>query len=463
VTPAGMERYEASARQIASAALAPERRERILDCSPGSDTEADDSCSGAFIEALGPLVMRRALSPGEVESYQLLARTSTQTLGDFYLGLEAVLAAWLMSPDFLFILERSEVQGAEGDSPEAAPLTPFTLASRLSYFFWNRGPDAALIKAASDGSLDTEEGYLAEVERLLADSDRVEAGVRALFVDLYELDGLAKAEKDPSAFPQFTSAAVEDATEQTLRTIVDHLLVRRADYRDLFTTRKTFMTRNLGPIYNVSVSQDWEEAEFVEPQRAGILTHVSFLALHARSSRSSPVLRGDFILEKILCRKIPPPPPDVNFDTVTPGDAAAPTARQRLAAHRVDPSCASCHDIIDPIGLALENFDAIGQYRTLEGGQTIETFGSVEGAGFDDIRGFHRALRDAPRVTQCMVRKLYMHGVGRPYVEDELKVIEALDRDFAADGHDFVALMKNIALSHGFRTTSGPRQVEEGQ
>ena len=459
MTPAGAERYELAGRQIASEVLSAERRDTLLSCLPVDADAPDDACAAAFVDEVAPRVLRRALRGGEAEVYVSLARSATEVLGGFYNGLEAVLAAWLLTPDFLFIQERA--LPSEGDAA-SMPLSGETLASRLSYFFWNQGPDRALLDAALSGALNTDEGYVAQVERLISDAARLEAGVRALFTDLYELDELAHVTKDKGAFPQFTSGVLEDAREQTLRTIVDHLLVQRADYRDLFTTPKTFMTRNLGPIYRVPVAEEWEAYAFPEGEaRAGILTHVSFLALHARSARSSPVLRGEFILDAILCMKIPPPPPDVNFDTLTPGDPAAPTARERLEAHRIEPSCAGCHDVIDPIGLALENFDAIGQFRSHESGAEIETYGQVQGIDYDDVVGFHQALRSAPRVTECMVRKLYMHAVGRVSVAQEAPLLEALDADFASTGYDFVSLMRKVALTHGFRATSGPREGAE--
>ena len=459
ITPAGAERYELSARQVASDVLSPERRDALMSCAPVDINAPDDTCAAAFVDDVAPRVLRRGLRSGEAEVYVALARSAAEDLGGFYRGLEAILAAWLLSPDFLFIQERALPPTDEAASMR---LTGETLASRLSYFFWNQGPDAELLEAALSGALDTDEGYVAQVDRLMADTARLEAGVRALFTDLYELDELAHVTKDQGAFPQFTSAVLEDAKEQTLRTIVDHLLVQRADYRDLFTTPKTFMTWNLGPIYRVPVAEPWEVHEFPEADaRAGILTHVSFLALHARSSRSSPVLRGEFILDAVLCMKIPPPPPDVNFDTLTPGDPDAPTARARLEAHRIEPSCAGCHDLIDPIGLALENFDAIGQFRTHEGEAEIETYGRVEGIDYDDVVGFHQALRSAPRVTECMVQKLYMHAVGRVSVAEEAAVLDALDTDFASTGYDFMSLMRKVALTHGFRSTSGPKEASQ--
>ncbi|MDH3485886.1 MAG: DUF1588 domain-containing protein [Myxococcales bacterium] len=460
ITPAGLERYESSARQVASQVLSPDRRGRLLGCMPESPTDADDACATEFVVGVGPRVLRRALREGEADDYVALAREATQELGDFYRGLESVLASWLLSADFLFIQERAHPLNSTSESA-GRKLTAETLASRLSYFLWNSAPDAELLEAAFAGELDTDQGYRAQLERLLSNDERLGQGIRALFNDLYELDALETAPKDTSAFPQYTMGVIEDAKEQTLRTVVDHLLTRRADYRDLFTTRQTFMTKNLGPIYGIPVSEDWEAYEFPqEGARAGILSHVSFLALHARSARSSAVLRGEFILDSLLCTPIPAPPANVNFEALEPNSGLGDTARERLAVHRSDPNCAVCHDLMDPIGLAFENFDAIGQFRTQESGVTIETYGQIDETEYDDITGFYPALRNAPRLTTCMVLKLYMYAVGRLPAISENEVLEALEADFDSGGYDFVRLMENIALTHGFRATSGPREAE---
>lgn len=460
VTPAGIEGYDASARQIASAALAPDRRARLVTCAPEDPSLPDDDCAAEFVAAVAPLVLRRPLLDGESDRYVALARSTTETVSDFWFGLESILVGWLMSPEFLFIQERA---ADVDDASTGAPLTAGTLASRLSYFFWNQGPDAELIAAAADGSLLDDAVYRAQVERLIGDADRLELGVRALFEDLLELDDLSRISKDADAYPAFTAGAVEDAYEQTMRTIVDHLLVQRADYRDLFTTRRTFMTRNLGPVYDVPVTEEWEAYEFPENgPRAGIQSHMSVLALNAHASRSSPVLRGLFVLDKLLCVTIPPPPADISFEGFAPSDTNAPTARERLASHRADPACAGCHDMIDPIGLALENFDAIGRFRTHERGAVIRSHGEIFGDTYGDVRGFHEALRNSPLLTRCAVHKLLMHGLGRPTVWDERALLDALDADFERDGYDFVALMRHIALSHAFRATSGPAELDAG-
>ena len=187
-------------------------------------------------------------------------------------------------------------------------------------------------------------------------------------------------------FEKFSLKVANDAREQTLRTISDLLLAQRGDYRDLFTTRKTFLTRSLGMVYRVPVtSRDgWESHEFAKDDpRAGLLTQIAFTALHSHPGRSSATLRGKAIRELLLCQKVPAPPNNVDFKLVQ--DTASTeyrTARDRLTAHSNNETCAGCHKIIDPLGLALENFDGIGGFRARENDAAIDPSGTLDGTAY---------------------------------------------------------------------------------
>lgn len=474
VTGSGMVRFEKNGRDVARFVLEEGRREAFVSCAPADAGAPDDACTQLFIESLGPKVLRRGLREGELEANLALARDAASIGGDFYVGLEAVLTTWLMSADFLFIQEQVGDEIGEG---RGAWLTPASLASRLSYFLWNQGPDDELLETVLDGSLADASVFEAQLERMLLDERRLEHGVRAFFGDLYGLEEIREGvQKDPLLFPAFSTTAAEDAAEQTLRTIVDHVVVKRADYRDLFTTRDTFLSRALGPIYGAPVPAEWDPYTFPEDSpRLGILTHVSFLALHAHSNRSSPVKRGYVALKAVLCQEVGSPPADVSLDGDAPEqDGAAPTARERLSIHVGDPSCASCHSLIDPLGLALENFDAVGKYRETENSVLIDPSGTLNSVEFETVQEFSAALREDPRVTDCIVRKTYSHAVGRVVSETESEplaeaesdedepgsFIDSIHEDFVDSGYDFVGLMRIIALSHGFRATSGEREVE---
>jgi len=286
--------------------------------------------------------------------------------------------------------------------------------------------------------------------------------VRAFFSDMFAYDQFDALTKEQSIYPKFTSQLARDAEEQTLRTIVELLVAERGDYRDLFTTRRTFMNRNLGSLYRVPVSEagvdGWVPYSFPEDQpRAGILSLAAFLMLDpTHEGRSSPTIRGKTVRELFLCQPVPPPPPNVNFallqDTSDPNFR---TARQRLAKHRSDPVCAGCHAITDPIGLSMENYDAIGAYRTQENGAAIDASGSFEGQDYHNLVEFGAVLRDNPATTDCIVQRVLEYATGRPADNDDWTWMAQAMPGFAGDGYAIPALLRRVATSDAFRR-AGP-------
>jgi hypothetical protein len=208
------------------------------------------------------------------------------------------------------------------------------------------------LAAAANGDLDRRRGLARQVDRML-ESPRLKDGVRAFFSDMLGFDTADTLNKDTEIYPKFTPVLARQAVEQTLRTIDDHLVDRKGDYRDLFTTRRTFLSPLLASIYAVPIEarSGWEAFEFPENDpRQGIATEISFLALHSHPGRSSPTLRGKAVREILLCQNVPTPPANVNFAIVQDAkNTNLPTVRDRLTAHRTQPTCAGCHKIIDPI------------------------------------------------------------------------------------------------------------------
>jgi hypothetical protein len=358
----------------------------------------------------------------------------------------------LESPQFLF---RREVAKPDPNNPGAYRMDAYSKASQLSFFLWNAGPDAKLMTAARMGKLDTPSGLADEVDRMLR-SPRLEAGVRAFFSDMLQFDLFDTLAKDAQIYPKWTVKAAQDAQEQTLRTIVDLVLTQHGDYRDLFTTRKTFLTPLLGSIYAVPVarSTEAEQQAFEFPDgdaRAGLHAQASFVALHSHEGLSSPTLRGKALRELLLCEPVPAPPGNVNFATAQ--DTHNPnfkTMRARLTAHRTDPTCAGCHKLMDPMGLALENFDSDAGFRTAENGEALDTSGELDGREFTDAAGLGRALHDNPATAPCFVRRLYSYATGRPAVRRDMAWIRYLEKSFAQDGYRAPDLMRRIATSENF-------------
>jgi hypothetical protein len=411
-------------------------------------TAPDNACAARFFERVGPLLYRRALGAGELGQFVDLASTATRSLGNFYAGLALSLAGMLESPQFLFWVETGEPDPSRSGSWR---LDAYSTATQLSFLLWNSGPDAQLLAAAANGTLQQPATLAREVERLLA-SARLEAGVRAFFSDMLQFDAFDTLAKDAKIYPKWTSAVGRDAREQTLRTIVDVLLEQHADYRDLFTTRRTFLTPLLGSLYRVPIAQNaapWQLYEFPPGDaHIGIQSHASFVALHSHEGLSSPTLRGKALREILLCEPIPAPPGNVNFDVAQ--DTHNPnfkTMRERLTAHRTDPTCSGCHKLMDPIGLALENFDSDASYRVSENGVPIESSGELDGVRFRNAEGLAQAIHDNPASGACLVRRLYSYATGRPATRRDMPWIRELEKSFVADGYRLPELLRRIATS----------------
>jgi hypothetical protein len=456
VTDAGLERYDDLARGIAQQVVDPRRRAALIPCKPKVVTERDDACAKTFISSSGKLLYRRSLTDREIDTLVNVAGESTASSKDFYAGLSTSIATMLVSPKFLF---RYKVLEADPERPGQKRLTGLSKASQLSFMLWNSGPDEALLTAAEKGELHTKEGLRRQVDRMVS-SQRLEAGVRAFFADMLEFSDFETVAKDPMFFPRYTLKVKEESQEQTLRTVVDHLITRQGDYRELFTTPNTFLTRSLAALYKVPLIEKTDNAQ---PQkwlpysyqpgdaRAGILAQASFVALHSPGGRSSPTDRGKALRENILCQAVPAPPANVDFSKVETADPNLRTARERLSAHATEAMCSGCHKITDPIGFALENFDSSGSFRTTENGAVIDTTGELNGVKFDGPAGLFKTLQDSPAVTSCAARRAFAFGAGRmpaPRDADWRKIEDS----FKANKYNFVTLLREIALSDLFYT-----------
>lgn len=460
----GFEGAEDIALDVASQVIDKRHRDELIGCGPVAASEFDRDCARRFLSRTGRLLYRRALDEEETNRQLIIAKTGANKTQDFYQGIAKSLVNMLISPNFLFRVEYAEPEPAGlldwfSNDARQLRLTGLARASRISFLLWNSAPDEQLLNAAQTGELYTAKGLQREVDRMLK-SPRVQDGVRAFFSDMLELERFDTLNKDLNIYPKFTDRAAKDAREQTLRTLVDHLVIRDRDYRDLFNTRKTFLTPSLAALIGVPLVQHranaspdrWTPYEFAEGDpRAGLIAQPSFVALHSHPGRTSPTNRGKALRENILCQEVPEPPPAVDF-TLLQADANPQfkTMRERLSAHATQPACAGCHKITDPIGLALENFDAVGGYRTTENGAVIDTRGALDGVSYADAAGLGQALRDNPNVVSCVVKRVYTYGVGRHIYADERKWLKQLRQDFIGDGYRFKPLLRRIATSDKF-------------
>lgn len=447
VTASQMEQYQRTASLISARVMEPERRAWLMPCEPESDSRADRKCAEAFLKTVGSYLYRRSMTAAELEFSVKAATEGAELLHDFYAGIGVALEGMLLDSGVIFITEFSE---PDPDSPGEMRLDAYSLASRLSFFLWNAAPDERVLEAARTGEIQTDKGRRDIVEYML-ESPRIKDGVRNFFSDMLHFDDFNTLAKDATVYPLFTGVTAADAREETLRTIVDHLIVSHGDYRDLLTSRKFFISPSLALLYGLPSLKDWSPYTFeANSPRMGLLTQVSFLAAHAHPGRSSPTLRGKALREVLLCQSVPPPPPNVDFSVLEDPASAYPTQRDRVQAHLKDPVCAGCHAVTDPIGLALENFDGSGVFRETENGAKIDSRGSLDGTSFDDAQGLALALHDHPELPRCLVRRTYSYAIGGAATQQDKTMLAYLNERFEANGYRFTDLLREIALSKAF-------------
>jgi hypothetical protein len=457
LTSSGFEQYFALATSISDQVLGEKQRTVSVPCTPADPTRADDRCARLFIEQYGERLFRRPLTEAETLARLRTASTGATQATDFYAGLKLGLTSLLVAPEFLFRVETAEPDPA---SPGQYRLDGYTKAARLSLLLWDSAPDQELLAAARSGAIHTQDGLKQQISRMIA-SPRFENGARAFFTDMLQLDGFENLVKEPTIYPKFNQAVADSAKEQTLKTIIDLLIHKRSDYRDLFTSNETFLNRPLASVYRVpfTFSGDWAAYKFSEmSERSGILTEVAFLSLFAHPGASSPTRRGIKLNEIFNCLATPDPPADVDFSKVQATDKG--TVRDRLLAHMANPGCAVCHVHNDPMGLALEHFDGLGQLRITENGKTIDATADLNGVMIEGATGLGRLLHDSPRVPACLVRNVYSYAAGRKTDLQDADFLGEQTRAFASNGYRFPDLMLQIASSPHFFRVVLPTGVE---
>ena len=384
-----------------------------------------------------------------------LVTTIGAAAGDFETGAEYGLAALLQSPHFLYRVENGVPDSTD---PDRRPLGDWELATRLSFLLWNSIPDEELLLAAEAGELQSLAGLEAQAHRMLAD-DRARAGIRNLFTEILHLYALDDLTKDPAVFTHASPELADSAEEETLLLLEQLILQEDADFRELLLAERTFVDRRLAALYGVAAPAEEGFGEVaLDPAdgRRGLLGQASFLALQAHPGSSSATLRGVFIREVLLCQEMPPPP--ANVDTSIPeADQTSPTLRERLTVHLEDPTCAGCHQLTDPIGLGLENFDGIGRWRLTEGGAPIDPSGTLDGADFADAWALARVVSEHPSFGPCMTAHLYRYTTGHEIAEGEAALVDWLADGFAASGYSYQDMLLEVILSDGFRYTGALR------
>jgi hypothetical protein len=460
VSSRGVEQYETAAYEIAKQTFAPGAvRDRVMSCQPAG--MVDEACASTVLRALGLHLWRRPLLDEEVAGLVALTTKAATTLTDFHKGMEFGLAALLQSPNFLF---RNELGVDDPAHPGWRSYTAYEMASRLSFFLWNTSPDDELLQAAEQGKLTTDDGLSEQADRLMADQ-RMHDGIQNFFNEmfqLYKLDGLSK---DPKVFVHMNADVGAAAKQETLLGIDNFVFTEQGDYRDWYTTRTTFLNRKLASIYNVRspVKEGFGKYEYTEDSpRLGFLGQVSFLALNAHPTSSSATLRGKFIRQTLLCGSIPPPPAMANTALPEPSGTSL-TLRDRVKEHLQNPTCAACHNKMDPIGLGLENFDGLGVFREKDNGVVIDASGDIDGRAYQNPRALSFVIHDHPDLPKCLVRTMYRYAYGHEEELGESQTLYELTQSFKSQNYRILDLVKQVVMHPHFRLAAPPSNQLEGE
>jgi hypothetical protein len=467
VTQLLAEQYMVAAEGIAQRATEGDKLGELLGCDPAA---VDDTCVSAFASRFGQRAWRRPLAADEAAEMVALFRAAREPY-DVATGVQVVIQAFLQSPHFLYRVEF----GAPANAGDAViPLGDHEMASRLSYFLWGTMPDDALFAAAAAGQLRTAEQIAAQAQRMLADP-RARAAVRNFHTQWLKLDLVTIASKDPALFDGFTPAVKTALREESLAFLDDVIWEGDATVERMLTAPYTMMNATLAEFYGATgpTGDAFERVELDPSHHAGVLSRGGLMAGLAKPNQTSPVLRGKFVREQLLCTELPSPPNDMQIDP--PPLSRTLTTRERFAQHRTVASCAACHALIDPIGLGLENLDGIGRWRDRENNKVIDATGEVTSltgpAGpvgltalaspsdgrFNGPLELGRRLAGSDRATECLVETWFAFGLGREPVTEDACSLDVMKRRFVGGGRRLRELVLALTETDAFhyRRTGG--------
>ncbi len=404
-TGALVERYMTIAKQLVGALRDADKLKTLVPCADPAPVERADilACGEEFVRTEGARLFRRPLTTGEVTEYMVLFEDEELQEASFAQLQGYTLQLMMAAPEFLYRFEKPSQQIAPGES---APLDAWALASRLSYFLWGSAPDAELRQHAADGSLNDPEVLRAQAERMLADER-----ARGVFVHFHEqwldmerLDVVVKKDEE-----NFDGALRDAMWMQGLMFIDQVLYADEGTIEDIFTSPRTFINDDLAPLYGEAAPAEQEWAEISPEGRAGWLTQPAFLASHGHPDKPSPVLRGTFVLDRVLCKGVGAPPPNAEaMGAAKEEEASGPLTNRELydLTTNSEAPCTGCHVRINPPGYALESFDTMGRWRTQESnGLPIDTTGSFDDFAFDGAKDLATQLAASEQVETCVTKK----------------------------------------------------------
>ena len=461
-SPLLMEAYSAAAEKVARNAFRFGDRNNLLPCEPSGP--ADAACRERFVREFGLKAFRRPLRDAEVSRYLELAQAASEAQSDFLPGAQIVVEAMLQSPAFLMRFEGGP------DSPNAS----YENASRLSFFLWDTIPNDWLLELAAADQL-REPAQVEKTARRMLDDPRAKVSFEEFLGQWMRFDRAEKTIRDRKYYPQFNSELAAAMTEETRR-LFNHVVWNDVSFLELFTADYTFINADLAKIYELPApAQPFGRVDYPEGSlRGGILGQGTFLTLTSKPSDTSPTERGLFVREHFLCQAVPPPPPGVNAALPPLTDAKPMTNRERLAVHLSSEGCSSCHRLVDPIGLGLEQFDAIGQFREkfhviipptrdeqqrkiktkpteydLDIDLTAEIVGVPE-SSFRNPRELGEVLASADSCRKCIVKQLFRYALGREETLADRAAIDRIVERFEGSDFRFQELVLALVGSKSF-------------
>lgn len=421
-------------------------RDRIVACDPSSG----EACIRQIVGDFAARAWRRPPSQDEIAKLAGFVKLAQDEGDDINEGLKLAVRATLVSPHFLFRVETDP----SPTSIEPHPLNDYEIASRLSYFLWSTMPDDELFQAAADGKLQDEDEIRAQVLRML-DDPRAEAFVENFAGQWLFMRVLASHNPDNGAYPGFDES-LRDAMMKETTLFFREFLSEDRSMKEMLTADFTYMNDRLAKHYGLpgGIGPELKRVALKEGKRRGLLTQAALLTVTSHTTRTSPVKRGKWVLEQLLCSAPPPPPPDVEglpTESVPTG-----SVRDQLEQHVSNATCAACHKAMDPIGFALENFDGIGSYRTEDMGFPIDASGLLPtGETFNGAQEMETLLAGDERFTSCVARQVFTYALGRAPELSDKPAMNKLARDFEAAGFTLKELLVLVATSEPFRMRRG--------
>lgn len=444
-TALAVEQHKELAERVAAVVVP--RMAELSSCDLAAD--ATSACATQVIEQLGQKTYRRPLQTEEVSAYVSLFELG-RAEDDAANGFKLIITAMLQSPFFLYHWD----VGTTGSPVNGTvPVSAWELASRLSYFLWNSMPDTALFALAQDGSLSRTDVLDAQVARMLADPKAADS-IKLFHLQWLKIYDLSRVDKDIAVFPTYSTDLLQAMQNETAN--FSDYVVRQGDgtLNTLFTANWSIIDAPMAALYGVTSTSPSEPTALPEDERGGLLTQAAFLARHAHRDDTSPVHRGITVRENILCTTIPDPP--VGVSTTLPPAEAATSVRHRFSQHLADPTCAGCHQLMDPLGLSFEHYDAIGAYRTMDRYGAVDAAGEIVGGRDSLAGGYYGAVElgqkfgQSDQVAACLSNQWFRYALGRMESELDACTISRLQSEFNSSGHNVRSLIAGIVKSDAF-------------